>query len=165
MPQFGPGDVNDTSLPLDVALTQLGVRETPGQPNRGPEVDEYLRAVGLEPDPKKNPNAPAAGYSWCLAFIVWCHRKAGVKIPRYALVKQFWENVEAHRVENPEPGDIFIHLRDDGKGHVGFVEAVLEDGSLQSIEGNSNHAGSREGDGVVNQKRPRDYCVGFVRFI
>ena len=52
---------------LDAARGEIGVREVPPGSNRGPKVDVYLRAVGLD---------PAAGcYAWCAAFVYWCFGK------------------------------------------------------------------------------------------
>ena len=49
------------------AETQLGVEEQPKLSNRGPEVDEYLRSVGLNP--------VGQHYSWCAAFIYYCFKQ------------------------------------------------------------------------------------------
>ena len=49
--------------------SQLGVRET--APNRGPEVEKYLRYVNVS---KGNP--------WCAAFVCWVLGEAGVVNPR-----------------------------------------------------------------------------------
>ena len=50
---------------LKIATSQLGVQEEPRGSNDGPEVSQYLKAVGLAP-----------GYSWCMAFVYWCAAKA-----------------------------------------------------------------------------------------
>lgn len=154
---FGPGDVRPGISPLEVAFSQLGVREIGGA-NRGPRVDDYLRFVGL--DPAKGP------FAWCCAWIVWVHAQAGITIPRTASVRRLWELARAaNRVEEPLPGDVFIHLRPDSKGHCGLVAAVREDGSIETVEGNSSDtSGTREGDGVYRKVRPRSYCRGFLRF-
>ena len=47
-------------LALQIAQGQLGQSEQPMGSNRGPMVNEYLKAVGLNP-----------GYAWCQAFVYW----------------------------------------------------------------------------------------------
>lgn len=160
--KFGPGDINSNALPIDVASAYLNVREDGKRPNRGPQIDRFLRTAGLEPDNCKD----AAGYSWCAAFVYTCFKEAGIKIPKTALVKKLWDLSEDNRVEAPEPGDVFIHLAPDGKkGHTGIVKEVHDDGSITSIDGNTNQAGSSNGDGVYIKKRSKDYFIGFLRFI
>ena len=157
MPEHAPGAFHAGSTPLDVALTQLGVRET--APNRGPQVDEYLRSVGLEPT--------AGSYPWCVAFVRWCCSRVGVWLPRTAGVKRLWEMGEDLRVDVPMTGDIAIHLRPDGLGHCGFVMdwTTTDDGTMiQTIDGNTNAEGSREGDRVAIKDRPRAYWnMGWLR--
>src|SRR6266700_6758727 len=54
---------SETPLQQEVirfASTQLGVLENPLGSNRGPEVDGYLRSVGLNP--------AAGSFLWCAAF-------------------------------------------------------------------------------------------------
>lgn len=55
---------------VEIAAAQVGVSEYPKGSNKGPEVDQYLLAVGI--------NFAAA---WCAAFVVWCHNRAGIEIP------------------------------------------------------------------------------------
>ncbi|RXF70553.1 hypothetical protein [Arcticibacter tournemirensis] len=55
---------------------------------------------------------------------------------------------------NPIPGDVFgIYFPEKGRiAHVGFVDE-WGDKYLISVEGNTNEAGSREGDGVYRKRR------------
>ena len=46
------------------ARSQVGVMEQPLGSNRGPQVDQYLLRVGLNPT--------AGSYPWCAAFVDWC---------------------------------------------------------------------------------------------
>lgn len=54
------------------AKTQIGVMEQPLGSNRGLEIDEYLRTVGLNPSKDS--------YPWCVAFTHYCYQKAGEKL-------------------------------------------------------------------------------------
>lgn len=157
MSKHGPGDYHGLSSPLEVALTQLGVRES--APNRGQRVDEYIVAGGYDPS--------AGSYPWCVLFARWCCKQVGIWLPRTASVKRLWEMGESLRVNVPSPGDICVHLRPDGLGHVGFfMRAWTDDGGawVESCDGNTNAEGSREGDRVAIKIRPRAYWnMGFLR--
>jgi hypothetical protein len=150
------------SLPLkalEIAITQLGVHEDPGNKNTGPQVNEYLKAVGLGP-----------GYSWCMAFLYWCHDKAakefGVSNPMLktgGVLRQWNERRLKYSQFHPMPGDVFIMDFGGGLGHTGIVEKV-EGIWIYTIEGNSNDEGSREGFEVCRRRRVTDKIKGFLRF-
>lgn len=142
---------------LAVAASQLHVREQPPGSNRGPEVDAYLRAAGLDP--------ASGSYPWCAAFVYWCFAQAagalGLPNPaiRSAGVLTTWTKAgQANLRRIPaaaaaadtslvRPGLVFVLATGAGEGHTGFVSAV--DGVLlTTIEGNTNEGGSREGIGV-----------------
>lgn len=137
------------------ATGQLLVKET-GR-NSGPMIDAYLRSVGLTP-----------GAPWCAAFVFWCYEKAskalGVfnPLPRTASVHLLWERVEpTWKTAAPFRGSVAIHLNADGTGHCGIWLASSPTHAA-TIEGNSNAAGSREGDSVQVQRRPHAYWTGFI---
>jgi hypothetical protein len=152
---FGPGHLHAGSTPLDVALGELGVKEDPPGSNRGPRVDEYIRSGGGDPTKK---------LAWCVYFIRWCHRQCGIFLPKTASVKNLWTMAEDYRIDEPEQGCVFIHLNPDGTGHTGFVYEVLGDGSIRSVDGNSDANGSRTGGSVCWVTRPRIYFKGFLKF-
>ena len=156
---------------LIAALSQNGVREILGSPNRGPQVDQYVRSLGLD---------PAGGYSWCQAFIYWSFQRAaeGLTVPnpciKTAGVLDHWQKSPANNriqawaaADNPtliRPGAIFIIDHGSGKGHAGLVTRVVS-GKIETIEGNTNQIGSREGDGVYEQTRViASVNVGFIDY-
>jgi hypothetical protein len=63
-------------------------------------------------------------------------------------------------------GDIFIMDFGGGKGHTGFVTQVIGD-RIQTVEGNSNDEGSREGFEVCRKPGGRSIssCKGFLRLV
>jgi hypothetical protein len=139
---------------LDVAISQLGVHEQPKGSNSGPEVDEYLKSVGI--------GFPAA---WCMAFVYWCVKKSGIKNPliRSGGVLSQWNVVDKkYKFAKPQVGDIFIMDYGKGLGHTGFVERV-EGLIIHTIEGNTNDEGSREGYEVCRRTREISKCRGFIR--
>lgn len=146
---------------LEIAITQLGVEEQPRGSNRGPEVDQYIKSIGLNPVGK---------YSWCMAFVYWCFAQAaekmGVKnsmLKTGGVLEQWRRRKDVYRVTTPQPGDVFIMDYGKGLGHTGIVEKVELD-IVYTIEGNTNDEGSREGYEVCRRKRPRNKIAGYLRF-
>jgi len=147
---------------LEVAISQLGVQEQPIGSNRGPQVDLYIRSVGLD---------PAGKHPWCMAFVYWCHSQAaekiGVQNPMLktgGVLLQWQKRKDRYRGLTPQPGDVFIMDYGNGVGHTGIVEKADND-FVYTIEGNTNDEGSREGFEVCRRKRPRAKIAGYLRFI
>lgn len=137
-----PDSVILTATAIEVAISQLHVKET-GH-NSGPEVDEYLRRVGLDP-----------GYPWCAAFLYYCFDEAAKRlgmvnpVPKTASTQALWRHAEPiGRDSNPGAGYVYILQHGSSSGHVGIVESYA-DGVITEISGNTNEAGSREGDCVA----------------
>lgn len=133
-----------------IANGQMGVTEHPAGSNGGPEVNQYLAAVGLNP-----------GYAWCSAFACWCIQgaaKAAGVTPAFRYTGgalNLW-NRNADRRISPAaltPDDLPVVVVWDhggGLGHVGFCVGLDQAaGKLQTIEGNSDANGSRTGGSVV----------------
>jgi len=145
---------------LDIANSQLGKEETPRGSNWGEPVKSYLATVGID--------FPA---SWCMAFVHWCSVQAfkntGVKNPliKTGGVLRQWNEINGYyKHKEPQAGDIFIMDFGGGHGHTGFVSAV-NGNKIETIEGNSNDTGSREGYEVCAKPGGRliSSCVGFIR--
>lgn len=125
---------------LSIAQSQIGVREATGK-NDGQQVEQYLQYVGFK---KGNP--------WCAAFVSWVFGQAGFKSPRSAWspalfpAKRLTKNIQAAIVF----GIYFPDLK--RIAHCGLVEKQ-QGHWLRTIEGNTNVAGSREGDGVYRKLR------------
>jgi peptidoglycan hydrolase-like protein with peptidoglycan-binding domain len=156
---------------LDAARGEVGVREVPPGSNRGPEVDAYLRTVGLEP--------AGGSYAWCAAFVYWCYDRGAAALgvpnplPRTAGVLALWNGAGragAERIAAAEvsvrpslvrSGQIFVLSTGGGLGHVGLVESV-DGGVLTTIEGNTNDGGSREGIGVFRRSGPNGRKIASI---
>jgi hypothetical protein len=149
---------------LTLAASEIGTLEIPLGSNRGPKIDLYLRAVGLDPT--------QGSFPWCAAFVYFCFQNAAsaLRIPnpvvKTAGVLDHWNRAgksgiprvsTADATANPSlvrPGMIFVITTGNGNGHTGLVEAV--DGvQLATIEGNTNLTGSREGIGVFRHSMRR----------
>ncbi len=156
---------------IKIAKSQLHVREDPPNSNRGADVAKYLRSVGL--------NANSGNYAWCMAFVYWCFDEAFKKIGKpNTLVKtggvlRQWNETKHKKIKkqdainNPsliKPGFVFIRNYGGGKGHTGIVISV-NGGYIETIEGNSNNNGSREGVGVFKLTRKINSIEnGFIDF-
>lgn len=156
-----------TDALLVAARAHLGVHEEGGK-NRGPRIDEWNAGVHAPP-----------GSPWCAAWVYGMHAITATACvvenlcPRTAGALKLWHLApESCRRPLPAPGDVFVLDTGDpgGFGHVGIVELVTPDGeTIVSIEGNTNGAGSREGDRVAKHAwKPRDgvrgTLVGFLSF-
>jgi hypothetical protein len=143
---------------LKQAQSQLGVQEVPRGSNAGPAVEKYLKSVGL-----------GKGYAWCMAFLYWCFKEASVQnattnpLYRTGGVLKMWNEMKHKRVTDPQPGDIGVMDFGGGAGHAFIVEKVLGGGKLQTIEGNTNDEGSREGYEVARRTRNIKQTKGFIR--
>jgi hypothetical protein len=149
-------------LALKIAITQLGKEEVPRGSNWGEPVKTYLKSVGI--------GFPA---SWCMAFVYWCHNEAarqlGVPNPMAktgGCMKQLALR-KANIVTVPQAGDVFIMDHGHGLGHTGIVESTegaFDHSVINTIEGNTNDTGSREGYEVCRRKRGIPNIKAFLRF-
>ena len=159
---------------LEIATSQIGVMEKPPGSNRGPEVDEYVRRVGL---------SPAGKFAWCVAFIYFCFDEAAISLGRAnpmiktAGVLDHWTRAGAKGIprvtkakaeQNPalvKPGQIFTIDTGGGLGHAGFVLEVAG-GKLITVEGNTNDTGARDGIGVFRRQSRKILSInkGFIDY-
>ena len=160
-------NVTEAALALIATATaeaNKGVREV-GK-NAGPDVEKYLHSLGM-----------SKGSPWCAAFVSWCvmTSKGLPKPPKWCSgsavsLYQVAGNsktcvkvtpADADYQAKVKPGMIWSRAQDSAaaaaarkgawcQGHTGIVVAV--DGiGWHTIEGNTNAAGSREGDGVYRK--------------
>lgn len=138
-------------------MAQLHVREK--RENRGEVVDTIqLHAAGWR------------GYPWCVAFADWVvdiafrrlmlNSPFDIGVSSSRLVRKAREH--ARLITDPDqvkPGDLFV-LKGGPTGyrHTGIVLDVarrppFDEASFRTVEGNTNEAGSAEGDGVYSKMR------------
>lgn len=150
---------NNLSLKaMEVALSQFNVKELTGK-NDGPAVEEYLKSTGL-----------GSGYAWCMAFVYWCYNYASEltnianPLIKTAGVLKQWNEIDKKykSILLPKVGSIFIMDFGKGTGHTGIVTKVNAT-TIETIEGNSNTAGSREGNQVgKNTRTIKSINKGFI---
>ncbi len=140
-------------FPLEFAIEEIGVEEVPRGSNDGKRVREYLRAGGC--------TIPAP---WCAGFVMWCLKKSGVN-PNIttAHVATMWDKHKDIQKFTPKAGDVFVMINRNGTGHTGFVERVHGD-LIDTVEGNTNDEGQREGYEVCRRTRSQKTIRGYLRF-
>ena len=153
---------------VELAKKEVGVEEIGGT-NCGPRVNEYKAATWLPPD---------QAWPWCAAFIDWlvmtAMEESGKQFtferPRTAGAWDLenWsmkQDGSTWTKLNPQagdiaPGDIVIFTF----SHVGLAIDSPAKGMVETVEGNSNAQGSREGGGVWKQTRKLSQIRSRIRF-
>lgn len=169
--------MNPRAIIAAVAAEYLGTHET--NKNRGPHLEEFWKAT-------RYPEGADDRQPWCSAFVTFCVREADRRSPDLALripptfaaVAEWMDWAHDKRTGcltftpteiqlrkyTPVAGDIISFL--PHLSHIGIVASDYAGGSsavIQTIEGNTNSAGSREGDGVYRKTRSLSFCGTFIR--
>lgn len=140
--------------------SQVGVREASGK-NDGKQVEAYLKAVKL-----------GKGYAWCAAYVKWVFDQCGIKTTINAMALSahrpgHFVYLKGNKIREPVAGDVFTlyyaHLK--RIGHTGFFDKHINDKIYRTVEGNTNAAGSREGDGVYVKYRSYNSTYSINRWI
>lgn len=155
---------------VELARREIGVEEVNGS-NCGPRVNEYKAATWLPADKP---------WPWCAAFVCWLVREAmaqtGIKEtatfrrPRTAGAWDFenWslaqdrttQTRKPHR-NDIQPGDIVIFTF----SHIGIATSEPDhEGIVETIEGNTDGQGSREGGAVLAKRRRLSRIRSRIRF-
>lgn len=120
--------------PIDIAITQIGIREEGGK-NDGIPADKYMQGQALE---------------WCAGFVLWCYRHSDWD-PLEDNNKEIWTLRSVRNMideftadgtffakgeKEPQPNDLVFYSRPGGSGnHVGIVRSF--DGVyIRAVEGN-----------------------------
>ena len=122
---------------LNLVRGEVGQAEQPPGSNDSPRIAQYRQAT-----------AGSGVGPWCAYFVSWAARQAGVPLGDsgqgfgrvddvYAWAQRTGKAVPAGSAP-PQPGDLIVWDE-----HIGVVENVLPDGSIQTVEGNSSDQVSR----------------------
>jgi hypothetical protein len=141
------------------AMKKVGVAEVPPHLNRGPEIDGWLKRVG---SPRGSPWC--AAFAWSMGDDVLDDDWPVVKTGSCQAIYD-WAKKAGALMTEPKPGDLFLmyHPELSRYAHVGYVRTVRSD-ELDTVEGNTNTDGSREGWGVFARTRARTSRLAFVRW-
>jgi hypothetical protein len=120
---------------------EVGQTEQPPGSNDSPRIAQYRQAT-----------AGSGVGPWCAYFLSWAAQQAGAPLGEQgqgfgavaavdAWAKRTGRSLPAGSV--PQPGDLIVW----GGRHIGMVESVGADGSIQTIEGNSSDSVARRSYG------------------
>lgn len=129
------------------AADVLKVVEVPRGSNCGPDVERYLRSVGVEP-----------GEPWCAAFVSCMLLDSGAaraSLPEEAASVHGWLDWATRNGfvrTSPARGYAGLIIEGPTTGHMVLVNGLLLSG-VRTIEGNTNDDGSRDGYGVFRRSR------------
>lgn len=130
----------------------MRVREKTGR-NDGPEVEYFLETVGRK-----------KGDAWCAAFASTVYHENGIPNPMSGWSPAWFTKNIVYKRATPgikgfvsRPGQTFGLYYPEKKrvAHVGIIESETRM-HYNTIEGNTNAAGSNEGDGVYKKIRKKE---------
>ena len=134
-----------------VALARPEIGEAETSENDSPRIAEYRTATAGATVPDQ----------WCAYFVSWVAKKAGSPLGAqgqgFGAVDDVWawaksaDRAVPNGAGTPHPGDLIILNQ-----HIGIVEKVLPDGSIQTIEGNTSNQ-------VLRRTHPAGEAIGYVR--
>jgi hypothetical protein len=118
---------------VNLVRNEVGVAEQPPGSNDAPRIAQYRQAT-----------AGSGVGPWCAYFTSWAAREAGVPLGEngqgfgrvddvYAWAQRAGKAVPNGPGVQPQPGDLIVWDE-----HIGVVESVAADGTINTIEGNSS---------------------------
>jgi hypothetical protein len=174
-------EITDAKCPagakvVNAAKKDIGILETgtpPGKnyggftggrqlPKAG-RIDAMIGFAGLNNQAKVK--SSGSGYYWCAGAVTTWWKEAGLPTPPGAAACASWKSwakSKGYWSSKPVLGAAVIYSDKTGHAHhIGIVSAVLPNGSITTIEGNTGGGGfNRNGCGVFS-KAPKKYD-GFV---
>src|SRR5215470_12168144 len=151
-PAAAPTGNTPAARMVAAAQAEVGQAEQPPGSNNSARIAQYRSATAGAPGPGP----------WCAYFTSWLARGAGVPVgdhgqgfgsvdALYAWAQKSGRAIPASSGQDPKPGDLIVWNE-----HIGIVESVRPDGSIQTIEGNSS-------DRVSRRVHPKGDAIGYVR--
>lgn len=145
---------------IDTYTSQIGVREATGH-NDGVQVEAYLKTTGF-----------TKGAAWCAAFLSWTFIQSDVSAIKSAWAPAWFPPAKTiytkgrHDNLKPDRADVFGLYFNNMIAHVGFIdEWPPSDDFAITVEGNTNTAGSSEGDGVYRKRRLKNNIYKISRWV
>ena len=138
---------------VNLVRNEIGVAEQPPGSNDSPRIAQFRQAT-----------AGSGVGPWCAYFTSWAAREAGVPLGDngqgfgrvddvYAWAQKSGKAIPNGEGVKPEPGDLIVWDE-----HIGVVESVGADGTINTIEGNSSDKVSERS--YPPGSRP---AIGYVR--
>ena len=133
---------------LNIALSQYGIKEVPGEENN-PEIMKYFREIGHD-------WVQGDETAWCSAFVNWCAKRRGFEYSG-KLNARSWLKVGA-KVNTIGSADIVVFWReskDSWKGHVA-IPIREDDGYIWCLGGNQSNM-------VRISAYPKGRLLGYIK--
>jgi CHAP domain-containing protein len=151
-PVAAPAGNSPAARMVAMAQAEVGQAESPPGSNNSPRIAQYRSATAGAPGPGP----------WCAYFTSWLARGAGVPVgdhgqgfgsvdALYAWAQKSGRAIPTSSGQDPKPGDLIVWDE-----HIGIVESVRPDGSIQTIEGNAS-------DRVSRRVHAKGDAIGYVR--
>ena len=145
--------VNDI---LKIAKAEIGVKESPANSNNVKYNTWYYG---------KSVNGSA--YPWCAAFVSWVFSQVDSTLIKKSVscmdIGNWFKSNNQWKTNNPQPGDVvFFKFNTNSRwtNHIGLVESVNSDGSINTIEGNTSVSSDDDGGSVMRRAR-KSNIVGY----
>jgi hypothetical protein len=151
-----------------IAVGEVGVREDLGA-NDAVRIREYKRAIHSKFD---------YPVFWCGIFAAYCYVSSGHAdvvpkapewVPSWSARKQYVIYARGTSpTQIPCAADVvtFYYTRLGRESHIAIIKEWPIDGDyFYTVEGNTNGAGGREGDGVYIKKRRKTDAYKIMRFV
>ena len=141
---------------VEIALSDIGIVETPNESNSGPRINQMLNNVGCRP-----------GNFWCAAATSTWWLEAGITDFKSASCSAWlnWAKQNGRFSATPVVGSLVLfHFgREPGADHIGIVAKIDSNGTITTIEGNTSKKGQNSNVGGVFQKvAKKSTILGFV---
>jgi hypothetical protein len=151
-PAAAPTGNTPAARMVALAQAEVGQAEQPPGSNNSPRIAQYRSATAGAPGPGP----------WCAYFTSWLARSAGVPVGEhgqgfgsvdalYAWAQRSGRAMPASSGQKPRLGDLIVWDE-----HIGIVESIRPDGSIQTIEGNSS-------DRVSRRVHAKGDALGYVK--
>src|SRR3954454_2497745 len=171
-PAAAPSGNSAAARMVAMAQAEVGQAEQPPGSNNSPRIAQYRSATAGAPGPgpwcayfvswlapPAGRRAPGRGPPY---FVWWLPRQSGVPVgdhgqgfgsvdALYAWAQKSGRAIPTSSGQDPKPGDLIVWDE-----HIGIVESVRTDGTIQTIEGNSS-------DRVSRRVHHKGDAIGYVR--
>lgn len=144
---------------IKIAKAEIGVKEYPKNSNNVKYNTEYY-----------GKQVSGSAYPWCCVFVWWVFKQAGASKLFYngkkcASCTTVRDAMKAQKVKEPKAGDlVFFNFNKDSKvEHIGIVEFVNADGTVNTIEGNTSTGNDANGGQVMRRIRKKSVIDCFIR--
>lgn len=148
---------------LTIAQQEIGVKERPSGSNNVKYNTAYYGSA-----------VSGSAYPWCCAFVWWVFNQAGAaslfnggaKTAYCPTAMAWYQSQGRFHTSDFKPGDVVFFTWSGSRSspdHIGIVESVNADGTVNTIEGNTSVTSNDNGGAVMRRVRSTACIVGAGR--